>query len=250
MKASLTYIHFRVQWQILGPESAGQRFERDRFQRLFERMNQDRTFGGYDDFAYRGDHCEFGKLRGAVAGGGQAFSKLAYGNGVLTIVDEWSELSAKEFASKINAHLDAWFESFPQTLAVVQTCWLRALATPRHSEDARQFLGDAVLHLGESFKRSFSVMPHTVGFTFGCVRRLPARSLQFESKIQSWRDDRSVWTEVRGVSPVTPPMNAARHDEAGAIFESCQRFLEDEILPLLNAYDQPSAAAEGGEAQL
>jgi hypothetical protein len=248
MKPSLTYVHFRVQWQILGPESPGQKFDREAFQKLFERLNQDRTFGGYDDFLYRGDRCELAKPRGSVAGGGQAFGKVAYGNDILTIVDEWSDASTNEFCQKIKMHLDAWFVCFPSTLAVVQTCWLRALATPVHYEDARQFLGDAVLSLGESFQQKFSAMPHTVGFTFACQRQQPSGPLDFESRISSWRDRRSVWIEVRGVAPLNPPVNAAKHDQAELVFDHCRRFLEDEVVRLLEAYDREGPSNKTKEA--
>lgn len=251
MTKSPTYIHFRVQWQLLGPESPGQRFERQLFQDLLATLNADRRLGGYDDFSYRPDRCELAKVRETETPAGgvvEAFSKVLYENDRLTVVEEWAEMSTEEFARKLADILNAWFKHFPQTLAVIQRCWLRALVSPSHCADSRQFIGDLVLRLGEHLKRTFDQMPHQVGFTVGCQRSWDNQPVFLDTKVYSWRDNRSVWVEVGGMSPLAPPINATAVDRAQMLFAKCKDFLEGEVIKLLHRFDTGSSGGtqDGG----
>lgn len=238
MNPSPTYIHYRIQWQVLGPESPGQRFEREKFQKFFDHLNADRHFGGYDDFSYRADRCELVKSRGTDARGGQAFSKVVYQADSLSMVEEWTEHSTDEFAQKIKVVLDDWFKCFPETLAVVQSCWVRALVLPIHVVDSRDFVGGAVLGLKPVLCSKLSEPPYKIGFTLGCRRRFGAVPMNLECIATSWRDNRSVWIEVRADTPLEQPLNATKHDQAETVFGRCTGFLKDEILPLLLHYDK------------
>lgn len=249
MKPSPTYIHYRVQWQVLGPESPGQRWERKKFQQFFEELNANREFSGYDDFSYRPDRCELVKARGTAPGGAQAFSKVVYDNDALSIVEEWTEESTPEFAQKIKVVLDAWFACFPETLAVVQTCAVRAITEPTSFDDSRRFLGDAVLGLEEGLKSSLQGPLYKVGFTLGCQRQQGMIPMNFECAASSWRDSRSVWTEVRALAPLAEPLNAAKHDQAEVIFGRCVDFMEKELLRLLLYYDGKSEPSGSGETE-
>ena len=151
LTASPRYIHFRTQWQMLGPDSPGQRFERGHFQEFFDRLNSNKEFGGYDDFSYRPDRCELAKARGTAAQGGQAFSKVVYSNDALSLVEEYTDLSTSDFSSKIKVVLGAWFHCFPQTLAIVQICCLRSLVTPSNFSKSYDFLADRVLQMKDGF---------------------------------------------------------------------------------------------------
>ena len=246
MIKSPNYIHFRIQWQLMGPNSPGLRFERQVFQDFWNDLRTDPLASDYDDFSYRPDRFELGKLRGDQPRGGQAFSKILYENDLLTVVDEWADVSADEFAQKFTRILSTWFKHFPQTLAVIQRCWLRALMEPRHFEDSRQFLGDRVLGLGGKLQASLHRMPHQVGFTFGCTRDVMNSSLLLDAKVNSWRESRSVWTEVAGVVPLRAPMNATNVETAQVPFAACKDFLEGEVIGLLTKFDeQPSDGEQG-----
>lgn len=249
MKSSPNYIHFRVQWQVLGPESPGQRFERKEFQRFFEKLNANERFGGYDDFLYRPDKCELVKARGTVPQGGQAFSKVVYGNDALSVVEEFAEYSTQEFAQHLKIVLDAWFGCFPQTVIVLQNSCLRALITPLNHDNSLSFLGDDVLKLRSVFQSKLDQMPQKVGFTFACQRKYGSVPLTLEAKVNSWRDRRSVWIEVNGAAPMAQPLNAANHDQAEALFGKCRQFMEEEVVPLLDDYDKASPEDTAGAAQ-
>jgi len=248
MKPSPTYIHYRVQWQILGPQSPGQRFERERFQRFFEALNANRQFRGYDDFSYRTDRCELVKNRGTAQDGAKSFSKVVYADDALLIEEEWTDESTLDFVQKLKVVLDGWFKGFPETLAVVQTCSVRALMVPTHSPDSRQFLGDVVLRLQDGLKSSLQGQLLKVGVTLGCQRMQGTTPMNLECAASSWRDNRSVWIEVRALAPLAQPLNAATHDQAEAIFGRCVDFLEKEVIPFLVYYDRKNPDAEGGNA--
>ena len=239
MQASPSYIYFRVQWQILGPESPGQRFDREKFQKFFEKLNASKEFGGYDDFSYRADRCEFARKHGTTPEGGQVFSKVVYEKDSLSVVEEWTDLSSHDFSQKIKLVLDAWFNGFPETIGVVQSCWVRALA-PRHFQNSRDFLVETVLRLGDVFRDKLTEMPHSVGFSFASQRKFGVGTMNFDSKVSSWRDGRSIWIEVHGVEVLPEPLNVAKHDKAEAIFGRCKGFLETEMLPILDHYDENS----------
>lgn len=248
MKPSPTYIHYRVQWQVLGPESPGQRFERTHFQRFFEELNSNREFKGYDDFKYRADRCELARDRGTAPDGAQAFSKVVYSNDTLSIAEEWTDEGKAEFSQKLKIVLDRWFRCFPQTLAVVQTCAVRALVVPTSSTDSRQFLGGVVLRLDDGLEASFREPLHKVGLTLGCQRLQGTIPMNLECAVSSWRDARSVWVEVRALAPLAQPLNAAKHDQAEAIFGRCVDFLENEVLQFLAYYDRKTPDDEKGTA--
>ncbi len=238
MKSSLRCIHFRCEWQIIGPQSPGQRFERQRFQSFFENLNSNVEFGDYDDFSYRLDHCELGKVRGMSHQGGQAFSKVIYKDDALKLVEEFTAYSIDEFARQIKVVLDAWFECFSETVLVVQNCWIRGLVTPLHSDDSRAFLSETVLGLREGFATRLNEAPLSVGFNFVSQRQYESVPMTLEAKVSSWRDGRSIWIEVHGGVPMSEPLNAARHDRAEAVFGRCRTFLESEVIPLLSDYDR------------
>lgn len=247
MKPSPSYIHYRVEWKMLGPESPGQRFERKKFQKFFEELNKAQEFSGYDDFSYRPAACELAKSRGPTPQGGQIFSKIVYKNDELTVVEEWTDDSAEEFARKLKIVLDKWFMCFPETLAVVQTCVARALITPRHFDDSRHFLGGAVLGLESAIESTIQSRPHKIGFTFACQRQHGTVPMNLECAVSSWSDNRSVWIEVRAISPLAKPLNATNHDQAEVIFEQCTTFLNQEVLPLLQRYDKEGTGPTVGD---
>lgn len=246
MTPSPTYIHYRVQWKVLGPESPGQRFEREQFQKFFEDLNANREFSGYDDFSYRPDRCELAKARGSAPQGGQAFSKVVYADDTLSIVEEWTDESTRDFAQKLKIVLDCWFGCFAQTLAVVQTCVVRAITTPAHFDDSRHFLGHAVLGLDKALGSRMQGPLYKVGFTLGCQRVQGKIPMNFECVASSWRDNRSVWLEVRADAPLAEPLNAARHDQAETLFGRCTEFLERELLELLLYYNSKDHDSDSG----
>ncbi len=248
LTSSPTYIHFRVHWQILGPESPRQRFERETFQRFFEELNSNQELGGYDDFSYRPDRCELVKSRGVAPQGGQAFSKVVYSDDALTLVEEFTEDSVGEFSKKIKAVLGSWFRCFPQTLAVVQTCFLRALVDPGGFDDSRRFLSDGVLKLSQVFADKLDAKPHSIGFNFACQSKFGSVPMNLDATIRSWRETRSVWVEVKGSAPMDEPLNAAKHDKAEAVFGRCRNFLEKEVIPLLDEYDRGGTEQRDGES--
>lgn len=239
VRPSPRYIHFRVRWQILGPDSPGQRFARTSFEDFFHKLNKDKHFAGYDDFSYRPERCELAQVRGSVEGGGQAFSKVVYDDDKLTIVDEWTELNAAEFAKRLKVVLDSWFDCFPQTLAVAQNSWIRALITPANFQDSREFVSNGILKLGKTLDTHLNQRPFKVGFTFGCQQEHSQSPLTLECEANSWRDKRSVWIEVRSLALLRQPLNAPKHDHAEPLFERGVHFLETEVLPLLNSFDIP-----------
>ncbi|UCE61091.1 MAG: hypothetical protein JSU63_04940 [Phycisphaerales bacterium] len=236
--ASPNFIHFRIRWQILGPDSPGQGLERAMFQRFFDELNSNPEFGEYDDFSYRPDRCQLAKSRGTAQQGGQAFSKVVYSQDALSVVEEFTELSADEFSQKIKVVLSCWFKCFSQTCAIAQTSCLRALVTPVHFQNSRDFLANGVLKIGPALKEKLDDLPHSVGFNFACQRKPGNTPMNLEAKASSWRDGRAVWIEVTGVAPMDQPLNAVKHDQAQVVFGRCKEFLESEVIPLLNVYDR------------
>jgi hypothetical protein len=235
---SPNYIHFRIQWQLVGRDSPGLRFPREQFQSFWADVNKDSNAGDYDDFIYRPDRCEMAKLRGEHATGGQAFSKIVWANDQLTVVEEWTECSAHEFGKRLISILSLWFRHFPTTAAVIQRCWLRALLQPTHFSDSREFLGNYVLHLKECLEGSFEKMPHQVGFTVSCARSSGDNPIIIDTKVNSWRDTPSVWVEVSGTTVLPVPINAANADKAQLHFATCLDFLEREVVGLLSKADE------------
>ena len=246
MKPSLTYVHYRIHWKVLGPESPGQRFEREKFQKFFEDLNANREFAGYDDFSYRADRCELAKARGTVPHGGQAFSKVLYESDTLSIVEEWTDESTREFTQKLNIVLDCWFKCFPQTLAVIQTCVVRAITVPAHFDDSRHYLGHAVLGLENTLGSVMQGPMHKVGFALGCQRQQGTIRMNFDCAANSWRDNRSVWLEVRADAQLSEPLSVAKHAQAEGIFGRCIDFLEDELLQLVLYYDEKDTDPKSG----
>jgi hypothetical protein len=192
----------------------------------------------FDDFSYRADRCEMGKLRGSRPEGGTAFTKLTYSNKYLTLVEEWAEISAREFEEEFIGVLTAWFQTFPNTAIIAQTCTLRALVQPVNFKDSRDFLGDNILAIGTPMRDTFlHGMPFRIGFTFGCVHNLPDCQLFIDTTVNSWIDNRSVWLEVNGISPMAQPINATNTGKAQQSFEACKSFLEDDVMKLLIKFD-------------
>jgi len=246
MLKSPNYIHFRVQWQLLGPEAPGQRFEKRLFQDFWATLGKDPVVGEYDDFSYRVDRCELASARPSHREDVKAFSKVLYTNDQLTVVEEWAEISASEFGKKLVSILNAWFRHFPNTCAITERCWLRALVAPVHSKDSRQFIGNRILALGGKLQSSLAEMPNRVGFTIGCERSHEGRRMGIDTKVNSWRDNQSVWIEVSGAAPLTPPINAAQTERARTLFATCKDFLEREVIGLLESSDsKPEAEAKG-----
>ena len=238
MIQSPNYIHFRSQWQILGPDSPGQFSDRSRFQELMNILNKEPIALDFDDFTYRSDRCEMGKLRGNRPEGGAAFTKLTYSDKNLTLVEEWADISAQEFKEKFVSVLTAWFQIFPNTAIIAQTCNLRALVQPVNFNDSRQFLGDNILQIGPHMRETFlHGMPFRVGFTFGCVHKLPDCQIFIDTAVNSWRDNRTVWVEVNGISPMSQPINATNTGKTEQAFEACKCFLEDDVIKLLSKFD-------------
>lgn len=242
MITSPTYIHLRTQWHLLGPESPGQQFEKQRFQEFFAALNTDTTIGDYDDFSYRPERFECAKQRVGHPKGAQGFSKVVYANDQLTVVEEWAEISAGEFERYFTGILRAWFKHFPETLAVAQKCCVRALQQAQNYDNSPEFLGNKVLRLGDHLADSFIDMPHQVGFTAGCVRPLGDQRLVIDTKVNSWRDNRSIWIEVAGSIALQPPINATNPESAQRPFTECREFLEREVIGLLKRFDQPPEA--------
>jgi hypothetical protein len=242
MRQTLTYIHFRASWQLLSPDGPSLQLERERFQQFMQKLNSDPRLGDYDDLSYRPERCELAKVRGSHPMGGEAFSKVVYGAGQLSVVEEWADISADQFKGKFLGILRIWFECFAQTVAVMEHCCLRALVHPRHAADSRQFVGDRVLTLGPRLHDTFSKMPHQVGFTIGCERDCAGGGkLLIETKVSSWRDNRSVWVEVAGSAPMRAPVNAANLPAAEQPFTVCKDFLETEVVGLLQHCDTAGA---------
>ncbi len=239
MLKSPTYIHFRVQWQLLGPESPGQRFERQRFQDFLATLNADPLCGDFDDFSYRADRCELAKVRESRSAGVQAFTKITYANDQLTVVDEWADAGATEFSDRLVGILRSWFKHFPNTMSVMQRCWLRALLQPMHYRDSRVFIGDRVLNLGRHFAGTFVQMPHQVGLAVGCLRPWDQQQVIIDTKVNSWRDNISVWIEVAGTSALAPPINTTNPERAQVPFTMCKEFLENEVIGLIERFDTP-----------
>ena len=248
VRPSPRYIFFRVQWQVLGPESPGQRFHRDKFQEFFGKLNEDRKYGGYDDFSYRRDICELAKNRGTVPKGGQAFSKVIYAKDSLSLIEEWTEYNIDEFEQKIGLTLDTWFTCFPETLAVAQNCWLRAFLPISNYSNSRSYLRDGVLGLRDAFESKVDSKPYKVGFTFGCKRVYQSTTMDLECKVSSWGDERSVWVEIRGGALLNPPLNAPKHEQGRDVFGHCRRFFEAEVVPLLGEYDKVGGESDAGGA--
>ncbi len=239
MLQSPTYIHFRSQWQLLGPDSPGQPFERRSFQDLMNALNEQPEPIDFDDFSYRPDRCEMGKIRGTrPKGGGAEFTKLIYLNDQLTLVEEWADITADEFRQKFVKVLTNWFRFFPNTVIIAQNCCLRALVQPMNFPDSRQFLGDQVLKIGEPIQSTFETMPFKVGFTVTVLRPIQNYQLVIDTTINSWRDNRSVWVQVNGSSPIAPPINATNPETAKVPFEHCKNFLETEAIRFLNEFDK------------
>jgi len=247
MRETLTYIHFRVSWRLLGPDAPAPRFERKRFEEFMRRLNADSRIGDYDDFSYRPERCELAKVRGSHPTGGQAFSKVVYAGGELTVVEEWADIAADQFKDKFAGILRTWFDCFPETVAVIEQCCLRALVQPTSTDDARDFVGNRVLKLGDRLQQTFSAMPHKVGFTVSCTRSFAGgEQLLIDTKVSSWRDQRLVWLEVAGNAPMRSPINAANLAAAEQPVTMCRTFLENEVIRLLTHFDA-SEAREGGE---
>lgn len=237
MNGSPAYIHFRVGWQLIGPESPGQWYDQGQFRSFWDALSRDPRTNFYQDFTYRPDRCELGQTRDKVEGGGQGFSKVVCSPERLVIVEEWAELAADEFCGRMEAILAAWFQVFPQTLFIVQESVMRALVEPRTVKDSRQFLGDKVLQLGPRLERTFHGMPFKIGFNVACVRQMAEHQVFMEATVGSWRDNRRVWLEAKGLAPLGPPLNATNTGAAARLFSGCRQFVEDELLSLLRGYE-------------
>jgi hypothetical protein len=240
MLQSPNYIHFRSQWQLLGPGAPGQTFEKKYFQDLMNALNQPPEAVEFDDFSYRPERCEMGKVRGGRPNqqGGTAFTKLVYMNDQLTFVEEWADITADEFKQRFVKVLTGWFRFFPGTAIIAQNCCLRALLQPVNYPDSRQFIGDHVLQIGQSIQKTFATMPFKVGFNVTVIRPFGNHQLVIDTSINSWRDNRSVWLQVTGSSPLAPPINAANPQSAAEPFEHCKSFLEAEAVGFLNEFDK------------
>jgi len=237
MLQSPNYIHFRTQWQILGLDSAGRWPEKKDFLQLMNKLNESPINADFDDFAYRLDHCEMGKLRGSVPEGGRAFRKLACSINQITLVEEWVETTADEFKDKFVKVLGAWFSVFSDTAIIAQKCCLRALVQPANFSDSRKFLGDRIMNIGLPMQKTFKGMPFKVGFTFTCLRESRGYKLFIDSTVNSWRDNKSVWVQVEGTYPMEKPINATNPEASKFPFEDCKSFMESEVISFLNKYD-------------
>lgn len=241
MLQSPTYIHFRSQWQLLGPDSPGQSFDRKCFQNLMNALNEQPEPIDFDDFSYRPERCEMGKMRGTrPKSGGAEFTKLIYVNDQLTLVEEWADITANEFKEKFVKVLTYWFRFFPNTVIIAQNCCLRALIQPVNFKDSREFLGNRVLKIGDSIKSTFETKPFKVGFTVNILSPVQDQNykLMIDTTINSWRDNRSIWVQVNGSSPIAPPVNATNPETAKIPFEHCKNFLETEAISFLNEFDK------------
>lgn len=208
------------------------------------KLNEEPICADFDDFSYRSDRCEMGKLRGNHPQGGLAFSKLVYHNNQLTVEEEWADLSADEFKEKFCNILRAWFELFPNTVAVSQNCSIRALIQPSAVPDSREFIGSQILRLRETLTDTFTQMPYKIGFTIGCVKQIQKHHLFIDTTVNSWRDNKTVWVEVNGASPMERPINVTNPEVAKQPFEMCKTFLEKEVVNLLNTFDTGAGSPE------
>jgi len=238
MDHTLQPIHFRVKWQVIGPDSPGQQFTRDPFQAFFADLNSNKELGGYDDFSHRPGRCELTRTRGSSQYGGQSFSKILYEPDALTVVEEYATESIDEFARKMKIVLDHWFKSFPGTVIVLQNSCIRCLVAPASADNSRLFLSSRVLHLEDSFTSRLSELPQSVGFHFSSQRHHAGVPMNLDAKISSWRDNRSVWIEVNSNAPMPRPLNAVDHDAAESVFDKCRIFLTSEVIPLLRDFDR------------
>lgn len=238
---SPNYIHFRNEWQILGLDPPGQWPNREFFQKLMNQLNALPISADFDDFSYRADRCEMGRLRGNPPEGGQAFTKLVCRSNQITLVEEWAETTADEFKDKFTMILKEWFKLSPNTAIIAQRCCLRALVQPAKFADSRNFLGDRIMNIGPAMHQTFKSMPFRVGFTFTCLRKTQDYNLFIDTTINSWRDKKTVWVQVEGVYPMERPINATNPEVAKLPFEDCKSFLEDEVLGFLNQFDTNEA---------
>jgi len=234
LKQSPSYIHFRSQWQILGPESPSQDFSKEDFLELMKKLNAPPVKADFCDFSFKEDSCEMARVRDE-----SKFSKLTYKNGHITLTEEWAEISINEFESKSLYVLKAWFELFPLTIAVIQRCCFRAFIQPINSPDSRVFLGDNMLGIGPNMKQAFQEMPYKVGFTVTCQRQKDNSIIDIETKVNSWKDKEDVWIEINGGTPLVEPLNAANCEKSAFLIQYCKDFFEREIISLLNQFDQP-----------
>jgi len=238
MLQSPIYIHFRNQWQVLGLDAPGQWPERNSFQDFMNKLNQAPNETDFDDFSYRGNRCELGKLRGIGPEGGESFRKLVCTSNQITLVEEWAETTADAFKHELVGILDAWFALFPNTAIIAQKCCLRALVQPVNFPDSRKFLGDRIMNIGTPMERTFKGMPFKVGFTFTCQRLMRGYNLYIDTTVNSWRDNRTVWVQVDGVYPMEKPINATNTNTTEFPFEDCKSFLETEVLSFLSQFDK------------
>lgn len=238
MPHSPVYVHFRSQWQLLTSQGLELRLDRDVLSELWTKLNSKLPDGGYDKFDFAGNRCEMVTPRGETQGRGPSFSKLICAGNEVAIVEEWSQCSSPEFLDKCKDVMKIWFDCFPATLAVVQRVWVRALVEPVTEQDSREFIGNRMLKLTDTMQETFKEMPHQVGFTIGLVRKFPKFQLHLDIKVQSWRDNRSIWIEVMGAAPLNPPINATKPEACGAVIEKVIEALESEVMGLIHKYDQ------------
>ena len=238
MLQSPNYIHFRTQWQILGLDSAGQWPDREAFCEFWDMLNGPEVAAGFDDFTYRSDRCEMGRLRGNSADGGQAFTKLVCTMNQITLVEEWAETTADQFMEMSAEILKTWFGRFPNTAIIAQKCCLRALVQPTNVLDSRDFLGGSVMQIKDAMQQAFKTMPFKIGFTFTCLREIQGCQLFVDASVNSWRDNRRVWVQVEGTYPMKEPKNATNPEVAQFPFEDSRNLLEKEVLSFLNRYDK------------
>lgn len=237
MLQSPIYVHFRTQWQILGMDSVGHWPEKRLFLDLMNRFNEPPISADFDDFAYRANRCEMAKLRGASDEGGQKFTKFVCGTNEITLVEEWTENSADDFINSSVEMLKVWFGLFPSTAIIAQRCCLRALMQPSTCADSREFLGDRMMRIGPPMKQAFTEMPFKVGFTFTCRRQSGDYSLFIDTTVNSWRDNKRIWSQVEGTYPMEKPMNATNPELAREPFRDCKAFFEEEVIGFLNTYE-------------
>jgi hypothetical protein len=239
MLQSPNYIHFRTQWQVLGLGAGAQWPGRETFLALMSRLNAPPMQAGFDDFLYRPDRCEMGRVRGDSPDGGRAFTKLTCTAGQITFVEEWTESTVEEYADAAVGILGLWFELFPRTAIVAQKCCLRALVQPSAATDSREFLGAMVMKVREPMQQVFEALPFRIGLTFTCVRNVQAVQLLIDATVNSWRDNQRVWVQVEGTYPMKQPVNAANLDAARFPLADAKALLETEVLGFLNQFDRP-----------
>jgi len=221
-------------------------FDQEHFEDLFHKLNRSPINADYQDFSCRSSRCEMGKLRGDARGGGTSFSKLVWNEKGLTVVEEWSTLSADNFREKFLNILTAWFDVFPETLVIPQTYCVRVLMQPQNYKDSRIFLGDKILHIGDPMQTVFTKMPFKVGFTIACPRDTNGDKYIIETTINSWKDNSSVWIEVK-TSSMGPPIKSNEVLIAAKRYDGCLTLLEKEVIPLLNQYDQKPRKENNGD---